>query len=509
MAPQALFKLVLTDGTTQVDFIGATYKVIDGGFNIGTPEIERELHMTREGFYVPLFTRRKYREAEIVFNVVGADRSAITKSLGIIERLLGKAEGITKLGRSGRVEIAYAWKGSENVTYFKVYGGQLSLSDNIFSVENVVQDGMIRECRLRLFLSPVGYGFSHTSKSITYPISLGLRMDTGDIVATKNIYGGVVDPDKNQLEIVSDLTNFDSGQVAAIRIKAVGDFSKFQTVYLGLVSGLGTGKNLSFANIPTLSEAYTDGFSLVASAGYPNGSYVTKTFGATPWQNASDDPSVFIEDYGVGFDVGADSQAYSYYVILHAGATAFPTTMQVAHGFIYNFLAGDKDLNSIGRYVSLKSSGQRALPLYTVEVPPVTSEILDYAESTLTPITFRHGLWMAGNGSEVISLSDMSFIPNSSGFRVWVNRLYADFGQSARTGTVYDDGFRGTLTYYDSPTAKYLLNGVYGMLGQLRLCPSDTSILTVLPVSDNLVRDLTTTLQISVDAIPSFDTLAW
>ncbi len=176
-----LFRLQLTDGVESVDFLSSIYLVEDGEFNIGLAKTQRTLVPYYSNFYVPVSNNYQYRDAKIGFEIRGPTRHDVIESLHKIERLLGRALNRSRYHAGQRVELSYSWEGADNLTYFEVYGGDVSFPDDILSVAKIHwhSEGRygVANCQLNLYLSAFGYGVSlykniGSLEAVTYEIPL-------------------------------------------------------------------------------------------------------------------------------------------------------------------------------------------------------------------------------------------------------------------------------------------------------------------------------------------------
>lgn len=125
--------LNLTDGTTTIDFIGASsdYSLLDGGLELSTPSIKRITGgetILREG---ERLQERQFgnREIEITFKIEAADHDALIDDIRDVRRLLDIAKQQATDIFSERVTLNYALENASDTVVFDVLDGELDVGN--------------------------------------------------------------------------------------------------------------------------------------------------------------------------------------------------------------------------------------------------------------------------------------------------------------------------------------------------------------------------------------------
>jgi hypothetical protein len=449
------FILKLSDSVTTIDFLGLSYRVADGGFDISLPRVRREFAAQREGFYVPTISAYEYRECTLRFDVRGATRSAVLDNFGKIERILRNIAARSRHTSAGlRGELQYAWEGATNVTFFEVYGGDIRFPGDVLSVAKVhkITDGkyVLPDVEITLFLSGMGYGVSLYSNTLTevplFNPNVGVKSTGGVKVQNSGTHftGGAHQPLYNYVEI--DGVDLPGNQPLITRIQLASNtpYSAWNVLYMGL-------KTSPFPTKLVFEDSeLVDGFGTpVNNNTASGGTYRSSTWaGSTPFYNpfASFAWSV----------VNSSAGLHMVFLDLYSQAPAhfqFATGVDdyVSYGIRYQ-----------GEYVQMISTALRSIPLGTLQLPPTDLDVVNYG--TLNPNLWM-GLWVAGSSGGTLEFDKASLLPITNGLRMWRSRV------SALTGTLIDDGWRGH---------EYLLNSsvvttpFYGMLDNLKLEPGIT-----------------------------------
>ena len=171
------FLLQLTDGTDTIDFISEDFRVEDGGLQISPPEeVQTWTDPSSAGGAQLVDHRNGNREITVSFHIAGANRTTIRQGINRINAITRAAiQHSLGLG-SKRVTLKYAWDGVTEVDHFEVLSGQLTLPDDVLSVEKLHtkwgDQFKLRGCQLNLVVSPTAYGLSpSTDELIELPLT--------------------------------------------------------------------------------------------------------------------------------------------------------------------------------------------------------------------------------------------------------------------------------------------------------------------------------------------------
>lgn len=160
------FVLKLKSSTHEVDFLGPTYVLSDGGLKIDPPERDNVWgSVSKYGLGARLLDYTvNNRTISINFQVKTATRSAMLDAISTIETLLRTARERSINQEPTRVSLYYQWDGRATVTYFEIIDGTFRYPEDIMSVEQVVQYNgevyTIVDCTLELVAHPYSYGIS-------------------------------------------------------------------------------------------------------------------------------------------------------------------------------------------------------------------------------------------------------------------------------------------------------------------------------------------------------------
>ena len=481
-----LFVLRLTDNVENtVDFIHATdktYRVADGGFDIGMPRVKRELAPVRQDFYVPVSTVYEYREAKLRFEVQGTNRSTAISSLNKIERTLRNIEARGRLGAGRRAELQYAWKDANQRTYFEVYGGTLAYPDDILSVAKVhmLSDGkyVIPEVELTLYISAVGYGcsiFATDGQLIPIPLQ---RYDGA--TKTPNPVAIYQTPGSNNFVTISKVDLAGSQPMITKWVLRSGTpYTNWENLYMGLQQEPYPTKLLYDS-----SETVDSKGTVTNAAWAQGGSYRTVTFSNSSYVD-------WFASFAWEFNNGSVG---TFLAFLHA-AESLPTNFQ--------FSTGIDDYVTYGiRYKDewVRPQGGAICPLGMIQLPPAGRELASYG--TLHPDLWL-GLWVAyDNSGGTMTLDFLSLLPVANGLRMLRSR------RNTVTGMIVDDAWRG-LEFVKNETNGQVWTPFYGLLEPLKLEPGVNQRVYFLSngqaaSTDERARQFT----VQLFGVPTYSTLA-
>lgn len=451
-----LFLLQLSDNVdTPINFISSAYKVEDGGFDIGLPSVRRELAPVRPGFYIPVISEVEYRESTIKFEIRGSTRAQVISRLNAIERLLNNVANRKLLGNGRRAEIQYAWEGADNITYFEVYGGEVSFPRDALSVAKVhrIMDGVyaIPECELRLYLSGSGYALSLFSDALTevalYNPTVGAKQTGGVTVKNPGYYlSGTWQPQYNYVEIDGDDLPGSTPLITKIQLASGATYSLWNFLYMGLQQSPFP-SSILFDN-STL--AYSVGGTTPSSTNASQGTYRSYTYPNTaPWTN-------FFADFA--WSVGNNTIGM-FYAFLHS-FDAISSNFHIAIGVDDYVSFG---VRTVGEWSSYSTTNKYVLPLGLIQLPPVDLAVAD--QGTLHP-NLEMGLFVSGEDGATLTIDYVSLLPVTAGLRMWRSRV------SNLTGTLVDDGWRGIEYLKDG--SNQVSTPFHGLLEPLKLSPGIT-----------------------------------
>ena len=166
--------LKLNDGTESVDFLGATYRLANGGLNIELPKPKEVWGGDSIYAHGSQLMMQTYDNAKAIltFSIHANTRDNLLASVTKINRIIEKAK-LRSIQESGaRVELQYAWEGASTVTYYEVISGSLRWADDIMSVEQVHQkdekgNWVIWDFELELIIYPFAFPISPVNGSVS------------------------------------------------------------------------------------------------------------------------------------------------------------------------------------------------------------------------------------------------------------------------------------------------------------------------------------------------------
>lgn len=483
----ALFTLKLNDNShTPIDFLGAVYRVDDGGFDIGTPQRQRELAVLRPGFYVPITDYEMYREATLKFSITGATRTAVLQALNDIQIILRGLSARVRVGAGRRCELSYTWEGATDITYFEVYAGEISFPGDVLSVAKVHMtiggNYVLPECELRLVLSAGGYGVSLYNSPAAIPLyrtNPGSKTTSG--LTVQNPGTGVY----NYVTIEDIDVDGSLPMITKIVLDSGGTYSTWKQLYIGHqvypfpTKILFDDTDLSDAVGTPVADTGAEGDS------YRSATYATQVYG-------------YFSDFK--WQVGSDTVG-NFLAFLHMW---YPASTPPSP-FPFHLAIGVDDYTHWGvRYVNdwvsmTASDPVTTLPLGQIQLPPNNIELANVG--TLDN-TLSMGLFVSTEpGGGTLKFDYLSLLPIGNGVRSWRAR------QSYLTGTMIDDDWKG-LTY--------LLDGVsavstpfFGLMEPIKLEPGVTQRLYFLSAGLNSgANDQTRQFIVKVYGVPTYAALA-
>jgi len=484
-----LFTLLVTDNSESIDFISSTFKVADGGFDIGTPESVRELTEIRPGFFRLVKNQKKYRTATITFAIHGATRPAVLTSLAKLERVITSIESQEYITDTARGQLAYAFEGASQQTYFEAYAGDIVTPTNLLSVEVAhAQDGSgyyIPGLQLVLYLSPQGYGLSIYDEP-----GSGLEIPLYNPTVASAQTGGVnvKNPGTGNYSYVQiDADDVMGAQPYITVIELVGQssgWSAWQRVYIGK-QHYPYPSQLVFDDSDVAGGA--DPGSVVSNVNANDGQYRTNTY--------SGEYIGTFADYTWAVPSGMRGMFYAFLV----NYLAAEPNAQFAVGIDDYVRYG---IRSISEYVQPASSTQRHLPIAPIQLPPVGLDVEDFG-------TLHEDLWIgvftrANSLASGYSWDYMHLLPISNGVRVWVRRR-----NPGHTVLNVDNPWRGLVYNKDTSTGK-VWSGFYGMMPPLTITPGkDQRFYFAFPGLSTSPDERDREFQVKIWGIPTFSTLAY
>jgi hypothetical protein len=485
--PLGTFTLKLYSEGTHINFLSDPYQLVEGGFDIGTPEVKREFGVLRPGFFIPTMEEYSCREATIKFNIVGSTRGDILSSLREVQMKLRQASQRQKFGSGERLELIYGWPGASGYTYFEVYGGDWKYPSDLLSAgmihyKNSDGNYVLPELELKLYLSPQGYGLPLASSPIQVPLwnpSVGANSSskTTNWVTTSINTNPWVEVNALDLDMGS------TPLVTRIEVKNGASWSTWKYLYIGVDAypHLYTYK-MNAADIESgeyTYSTYNDGYS---------GQYAKWTFGSNgivPNQAWALWP----------YSTQISAMLYVFWI----GYDTLPT--------YYSMSVGYQDFTSSGIFLMsdfVRPSGLSPIaPLGVIQMPPVNPDII--ADGSLGP-DIRVGVFAgkdATGGTTYLTLDSLLFLPVTNGLRIWQGR------SNALVGVNVDDGWHGLEYNYDELTPGFKNVPWIGMLEPIKLEPRLTQRLYFVGVGElNFGTEVTRQLPVKLYVVPTYETMA-
>jgi hypothetical protein len=445
------FILKLTNGVDTADFLSSSYRVLDGGFDIGLPQVKKELVPLRPGFYIPQYSNYEYRTSKLQFDIRGTSRSDVISKLQAIERILYALQQRSRLMSGSRCELLYTWEGSTNITYFEVYSGEISFPADMFSVAKIhrKEDGLfvLPEIVLTLNLSSYGYGVDViTGVPIAIPLwntALGSNR-----AATKTTAGVLIGNPGNTIDNFVEIADVDlPGASPYITKLSVSNYPSdgaagptWGSLYIGHTVG--------FHADTGLVETYKIDASTAAKAGVNLG----PTTGISVYgENKQMYYYTLDQTYGPFFPG-------IYYVFLHANSkNDIPSQVQIAT----KLADAAQNFNQMGEFVSAKN-GQRTMPLGMIQLPVGNPDIPN--------MNYLGGLDMYYASDVQVNLKWQFYylMPVTDGLRIW--NAYS--GQNDNS-TFIDDDWKGIIYSINDSTGAWqsgsAFPSIYGLLNPITL----------------------------------------
>lgn len=482
------FILTITDNVEEVSFLSNGYQVMDGGFDIGLAQAKRDLALVRTGFYQIAVNNYKFREAKIRFAVRGDSRSDVLERLHKIERILRQINNRVRPLTGRRGQLSYAWDGSTDVTYFEIYGGDLSFPGDVLSVAKIhaIVGGqyLIPDCELSLQLSTYGYGISiYSADPEEVPLWNPNVVDkTTGGVTVANLSVDATEQ-YNYVEIQAEDIPGSQPAITKILLDTGANYQRWQALYMGLqVDPFPTDSNLM---LDSDDIVFSVGGSNVADADSEGGYYKSITYGTRV--------------------------AHSFFSAL---AWSVPELTGMFYGFAHckaipdgsSFAIGIDDYTEFGiRYQEdyVEPNGDLlSVPLGAIQLPPTGYDITTLG--SIHPDLWL-GLWyMLDNGSGgTLGVDALSLLPITNGLRVLRTRV-----SHSTAGTFYDDGWSGVQAFKAS-SGGAVSGPFYGLLNNLMLEPGVTQRIYFTSIGgSNFVWDKQRDFSVRVYAVPTYLTLA-
>lgn len=451
------FLLKITNGTETADFISAEFKLVDGGFDVGTPEVQRSMYEYLMDRMIPVMENYGPRAATIEFEAHGATRADVLASIQKIERIVLFANEQFYFNK--RVELQWAWEGSTDITYFEILSGDPVLSPDTMSVEKMheTRDGniVLGGLRLSLQLSPFGYNVSPVSGSMTeIPLKNALQPSKATGGCPINF------PWESQTNYVEvEAADVPGGGRLLTRIEASSGspYEIWNQMFIGhRVSPFPTGA-LLFEGENAGIGTHGAGSSNQSHPNASNNSYKQLSVGpASPFL-----ATVFKTYYWT-----LDKQQIGTFL-------AFAHFFDSPDNALW-FTAGqtfytDENRNSVNKWRKVVP-GDTALPLGIIQNPPDFRSLnaLGDGDQYGYLFSFHHGHDTL-SGSENINLDFTYLLPVDHGLRVWVSR--GSTTDASRTGKFVDDGFLG-LNYIKRSDNNLLQTNWFTLYDPIRLYPN-------------------------------------
>lgn len=485
-----LFTLRITDNISTVDFLSDTTRVLDAGFDIGMPSVKREYYAPRPGFYMPMVEDYQFREARLRFFAYGNTRNDVIATFNKIERIIRQGARRVKIVTERRAELVYTWEGSDNITYFEIYGGELILPQNILSVEKIhkkVGSKYMVEAELVLTISALGYGIS--VNSIEMPeiplwntsVWYHPRFPHRDAPRLGGIYiaqpGSMVRP-SNWIQIRPEDVPGDMPLITKLVLTPCGSQSTKDWTYIGLQVAsqedwFPPRVSLVWDDTGPWAWWHTEGWTQVTQSGAYGGYYHKKEITTDNYLTDIDNPE-WIFNFGFKFEGGQQILFLPFW-----------------HGYNGNDMAGyDPVFYSIGfsymdpynRHNWRSAWSARTIDMYRNVTPlaplpvPMQQELVNYGEAE---IYSQFALWMTKKealpAGKYIDLDYISMLPITHGLRMWHYRAYEGSSDSHQGYWIDDDWLGTTLwkRYYAPSEGLYgdVRNALDGFMKPIKLEP--------------------------------------
>lgn len=495
------FLLQLSDGSETISFISQTYRVTDGGFDIGLPQAERRIDMLYPGVFSSVNAAHSYRTAHLRFNVYGTSRSAILTSLHKIERLLWKFGNKSIAFNGTQGQLAYAWDGADNITYFEVLGGDLQFPSDLLSVAKIHatrgDDFILPEVELSLFLSPYGYGISIYGEPTEVPLVNGTVAEkTTGGVEVKNPIKYSAESQDNWVEIDGD--DLPGSQPVFTKLvftpTTVPYAVTWQSMYVGV-------KRYPFG-LPVLLDMST------VVVREPNGSlgYVASTSDSNAEANIRKDFSFstpyIMDTYPLLSWVPSIIEGGAYYTFLQSR-----NPVNSDWTFSVGLLNG---VNNVYKGDYVPGPGLSTVPVGPISLFSTYNKGDGWSGVTVFDPSFYLSIYMtyvnsAGSAGN-LSVDGVYLLPIDDGLRVLKQHK-----QLYLLGDYVDDGWHNQQYYavYTSETARKVYSSFYALQDPLRLMPNETQRLYFM--SCGVLQEFgekNRTFNVKLYAVPTYLTLA-
>jgi len=489
----AIFTLTLSDNTDTVDFMDSTYyKVMDGGFDIGTPTNKRTLAPTREGFYLPVNVPLEYREASIRFSIHGSSRTNCISYLHKITRIINNIYRREIPNQGAKGQLSYAWTGASNITYFEVFGADWVVQPaDILSVDkihrNIGGDYVIPDLQIKLYLSAKGYGLSIFSE-VTNELAISTAYESAKTGGVSVENAGNSSGNSNWIGIASTQVPGSDPYIIKLKMTSGSTYSWWRAIYIGHqltpfptttvfdvrdgTKAYGTYETVSGAN-PNIAQTYTD----VLRFTVPTTGLGSSTL-AVSW-TLPNQIGTFMPIAHLSL-VGSDRASYRFGL---EGSDGYWGLMW------YN------------EWITVAQ--KKAVPLGSVVLPPGNPDIFDYGN----PDTLDMGIAFDGREGETQVLQELDYmqlLPITNGVRMIVSRAGNTYTQ---TGVIVDDYWKGVSYYLRSGT--YVSN-LTSLMSPIFLQPAINQRLYFCSLGDNQYQDVERGREFTVQlyAVPTYESLA-
>jgi len=457
------FKLTLSGGGETVDFMDSTnYKVVDEGFDIGTPQVNRRAFNFMANRFISQDEMYEYRDATIKFEIHGTSRSDIMDKFHKIERIIMRANNQYRLNVP--VELQYQWDGQTNTTYFDVIAADPVMDPGTLSIEKMfeVRGGaqVLGGLELKLKLSPFGYYISPINGTMSeIPLAVsGASKATGGVTVYNQFS---TNADKNWVEIAAVdapgggriLTRLEITYTTADWLEThVGHrVSPYPTASLKLeAENAGMGGGVPSASIQVDADASNGNVGRVVSSAGVHSAILGGYFPTFEW--TVDPDTLFGRFLAVA--------TFNGKVINNAGATDTGTWLTTGVGeYVVTYRLWKNRWKKLRQAIDRVPTGVHQLPFENLDLGDLGN--------------LESGAWIAmffgfdsGNSTFNQDLDFLDLIPIDSGYRRYIFRG----GGTPVAGTIIDDGFKGQLGYKKTSNSA-IMNNVVGLFDPIRLFP--------------------------------------
>lgn len=437
------FVVQLTDNIETANLIdGTNFDIMDGGFDIGTPQKDTQTFtVLRAGpFFAPTNAKYTHRQATVRLHVKGSTRSAVIAQFNKLERILRAAEARIEIPRGRtqrRVQLQYQWDGASGATFFEVIAGDITLPGDVLSVEKMFAtdnsgDFFVANVTINLRLSPYGYGLSLYS---TPTAELELANASSPTPATggkdvRNTFKPAGAEYSNYVEIAD--TELPGGQPYIMYMTAesagADHTTSFQQMFIGhRVTPFPT-------KIRFEGEDRTGGAASGGSGDVPDSAASGQYYRDWARTTAADTPYY--------------SDIFAEHTFALDGEDTFGVFFAFIQGFTHqyaidtHYAIGAYDYVSNGyRYISdhvTPRVATRHLPIGTIRFPVPGLEYATLSDHD----TVSLGLFIAQEEgiTRDYDLDSINLLPMDQGLRVWANR---GVDSDAMEGVLHDDAWRG------------------------------------------------------------------